>query len=149
MVAQRIEQRRPWRKRELRLDAIYDQRDRNLFWPRDCGFSRCPFSRHSHLRRSQREIRTSTRDSAVRSAIQVRVDRFSGRRAAVSTLPAAPLRTHYREDKAAMTTRMRAAQDSAASAAFRERSIMTVLCRTRLKDGSPEHEFGFKKHGPR
>src|SRR5258707_4865526 len=129
MVAQRIEQRRPWCKRELCLDAIYDQRDRNLFWPRDCGLSRCPFSRHSHLRRSQREIRTSTRDSAVRSAIQVRVDRFSGRRAAVSTLPAAPLRTDYTEDKTAMTTSMRVVQDSALSATIRERSIMTAFCR--------------------
>src|SRR5438874_12810708 len=145
MVAQRIKQRRPWRKRELCLDAIYDQRDRNLLWPRDCGLSRCPFSRHFASPKITREIRISTRDNAVRSAIQVRVDSFSGQRAAVSTLPAAPLRTDYREDKAAMTTRMRAVQASAVSATIRERCIMTVLCRTRLKDGSPEHEFGFKK----
>src|SRR5205814_101151 len=129
MVAQRIEQRRPWRKRELRLDAIYDQRDRNLFWPRDCGLSRCPFSRHSHLRRSQREIRTSTRDSAVRSAIQVRMDSFSGRRAALGALCPAPSPTGYTEDKAAMTTSTRVVQDSAVSATIRERNIMTVLCR--------------------
>src|SRR5438874_1724387 len=107
MVAHYVEQRRPRRKRELRLDAIYDQRGLNLFWPKDCGFRGRVFLRHSDLRRSWRDSHMNTwQRRSIRDTTRAYRATFRA-----GALRPAPFPMGYRGDNAAMTTRMRAIKD--------------------------------------